>query len=444
VDDEVIKWQRRFERERNARKEAERVLEAKSLEVFASNHSLVELAHDLEEKVRMRTSELQAALTVAQEATAVKSEFLAMMSHEIRTPMNGILGMAQLLAMSQLDKEQMTHLDIIRQSGDMLMILIDDILDFSKIEAGKIELDLQENNLIDDLKIIVDLYRPLAKKKNINFHFEIESFTPSTLLIDIQKIRQIVSNLISNAIKFTSSGLIEIKLSTQLMPSNLVQIILQVTDSGIGIASEKIDRLFKAFSQADSSINRLYGGTGLGLAISSRLAETMGGGISVSSTLGVGSCFTVKLCANHASLDEKFEKPITINTVLNKVAINSILVVDDNAINRLLAVSFLKKIGIHADIAIDGLEALALIKVKNYEAILMDVHMPNLNGLEATKLIRSMSLSKQPYIIALSASTLESDRKIAQQSGMDAFLSKPFKLNDLKEQLSMIRSLNDC
>jgi two-component system, sensor histidine kinase len=443
VDDEVLKWQRRFERERNARKEAERVLEAKSLEVFASNHSLVELAHNLEEKVRIRTSELQAALNVAEEATAVKSEFLAMMSHEIRTPMNGILGMAQLLAMSQLDKEQRTHLDIIRQSGDMLMLLIDDILDFSKIEAGKNELDLQANNLIDDLKIIVDLYRPLAEKKNINFHFEIESFTPSTFLIDIQKVRQIVGNLISNAIKFTSSGLIEIKLSTQLMPSNLVQIILQVIDSGIGIASEKIDRLFKAFSQADSSINRLYGGTGLGLAISSRLAEIMGGEISVTSKLGVGSCFTVKLYADYASLNEKFEEPTTINTVINKLIIDSVLVVDDNAINRLLAVSFLKKIGIHADVAIDGLEAVELIKLKNYEAILMDVHMPNLDGLEATKLIRSMPLSKQPYIIALSASTLESDRKIAEHSGMNAFLSKPFKLDDLKQKLSLIHSTNN-
>ena len=440
MDDEVIKWQRRFERERTARKEAERVLEAKSLEVFTSNQSLKELALNLEKKVNVRTSELQAALISAQEATAVKSEFLAMMSHEIRTPMNGILGMAQLLAMSHLDSEQTSHLETIRQSGDMLMHLIDDILDFSKIEAGKVELDLQEIFLVDHLKAMIDLYRPLAEKKNLDLSLVVDLCSSLKLRVDIHKIRQIVSNLISNAIKFTQSGSIELKLSTKSIPPNLVEVTLQVIDSGIGISAEKINRLFKAFSQADSSINRIYGGTGLGLAISSRLAEAMEGSLCVSSDYGVGSCFTLKLCAEQSEFKEVIEKPAISDDLSNKLEINSILVVDDNAVNRVLAVSFLKKLGMHADTANDGAEALELIKVKDYEVILMDVHMPNLDGLEATKLIRSMPLKKQPFVIALSASTFESDRKIAEKAGMNAFISKPFKLEDLKQSLSLLRS----
>lgn len=440
MDDEVIKWQRRFERERTARKEAERALEVKSLEAFTSNQSLKELTLDLENKVNVRTSELQAALISAQEATAVKTEFLAMMSHEIRTPMNGILGMAQLLAMSQLDSEQRSHLDIIRQSGDMLMLLIDDILDFSKIEAGKVELDLQETFLVDHLKAVIDLYKPLAEKKGLTLSLSVNFCNSFKLHVDIHKIRQIVSNLISNAIKFTQSGSIELMLSTQLIQANLVEVTLQVKDTGIGIADEKINRLFKAFSQADSSINRLYGGIGLGLATSNRLAEAMQGSLSVSSQHGLGSCFTLKIFAEQTVINEFIKKPTASDDLSNKLAINSILVVDDSAVNRILAVSFLKKMGVHADTANDGAEALELIKFKDYEVILMDVHMPNIDGLKATKLIRSMPLKKQPFVIAISASTFESDRKIAEESGMNAFISKPFKLDDLKKSLSLIRS----
>lgn len=438
--DEVIKWQMRFERERAARKEAERVLEAKSLEVFASNQTLKELALNLEKKVSERTSELQAAVICAQEATAVKSEFLAMMSHEIRTPMNGILGMAQLLAMSQLDPIQASHLDTIRQSGDMLMLLIDDILDFSKIEAGKIELDLQEIFLVDHLNAVINLYNHLAENKNLTLSLKTNLSNSFKLRIDIHKLRQIVSNLISNAIKFTKSGSIELVLSTLLIRPNLVELTLEVKDTGIGIPEEKLDRLFKAFSQADTSISRLYGGTGLGLAISKRLAEAMDGSLTVSSQYGLGSCFTLRLCAEQIELNEVNEIPIVSDVPSNKLAINSILVVDDNAVNRLLAVSFLKKLGIKADTANDGAEAIEYIKLKDFEVILMDVHMPILDGLEATKLIRSMPLKKQPFVIAISASTFESDKKIAEKAGMNAFISKPFKFEDLKKALLLFRS----
>lgn len=438
--DEAIKWQMRFERERAARKEAERVLEAKSLEVFASNQTLKELALNLEKKVSERTSELQAAVICAQEATAVKSEFLAMMSHEIRTPMNGILGMAQLLAMSQLDPIQASHLDTIRQSGDMLMLLIDDILDFSKIEAGKIELDLQEIFLVDHLNAVINLYNHLAENKNLTLSLKTNLSNSFKLRIDIHKLRQIVSNLISNAIKFTKSGSIELVLSTLLIRPNLVELTLEVKDTGIGIPEEKLDRLFKAFSQADTSISRLYGGTGLGLAISKRLAEAMDGSLTVSSQYGLGSCFTLRLCAEQIELNEVNEIPIVSDVPSNKLAINSILVVDDNAVNRILAVSFLKKLGIKADTANDGAEAIEYIKLKDFEVILMDVHMPILDGLEATKLIRSMPLKKQPFVIAISASTFESDKKIAEKAGMNAFISKPFKFEDLKKSLSLFRS----
>ena len=413
------------------------MLEDKSLALFRSNQSLQALANDLEAQVNERTDELQTALNAAQEATAVKSEFLAMMSHEIRTPMNGILGMAQLLAMSTLNEEQASQLSLIRQSGDILMLLIDDILDFSKIEAGKVELDLQKTDLYSDLTTVIELYRPLAEQKKLTLNLSSNLVEPGWLQVDVRRFRQIASNLISNAIKFTHSGSIDVHLSTQLASKTLIDVELSVQDTGIGIAPEKLGRLFKAFSQVDASINRLYGGTGLGLVISSRLAEAMGGSINVTSRKELGSCFTVKLRCARTSFTKNIEKPKQQDGFPTDLNIRSVLVVDDNAVNRILVVSFLKKLGIQPDIATDGVEAVECVKSKQYDVILMDVQMPNLDGLQATRLIRAMPLTKQPFIIALTASAFESDRQLAVEAGMDTFLSKPFQFEELVQHLKI-------
>ncbi len=435
MEDESSKWQKRFERERLARKEAERLLEDKSLALFGTNQALQELARGLEAQVKARTDELQTALNAAQEAAVVKSEFLAMMSHEIRTPMNGILGMAQLLALSRLDNEQASHLKIISQSGDMLMLLIDEILDFSKLEAGKISLDFQKTDLVADLTAVIALYRPLAEQKNLALALTFDQQEPCWLLADVLRFRQIANNLISNAIKFTQAGAIQIHLTTRMASPEWVDVTFDVRDTGIGIAPDKLCRLFKPFSQADASINRMYGGTGLGLAISNCLAEAMGGGIGVTSQYGKGSCFTVKLRCAHFSVAVSPRKPKEKTKFPIHLGVRSVLVVDDHAVNRTLVVSFLKKLGIHPDIAIDGAEALEFVKAKPYDIILMDVQMPNLDGLQATRLIRAMPLKKQPFIIALTASAFESDRQSAEQAGMDTFLSKPFRFEELVQHL---------
>ena len=444
MQEEADKWQRRFERERVARKEAELLLEEKSLALFHSNQELKQLASSLETQVVQRTADLKAAVLAAQAAAAAKSEFLAMMSLEIRTPMNGILGMAQLLELTPLSAHQQKQLKVLRSSGDSLMVLIDDILDFSKIEAGKIDLDIRETNVQSELERATALFRPLADQKGLTLRLDVQEKISQSVLTDSNKLRQIVNNLVANAIKFTSRGGVELQMRTELTSSGQVDLHVGVSDTGIGIAEENIDRLFKAFSQADASIYSQFGGTGLGLAISARLANAMGGRIDVRSQHGIGSTFDLFLPCKIAegqslSANDTPNPNLSLDKQkLDMVAAKRFLVVDDQMINRELAVGFLKIFGINADTACDGDEAVQLIKQGDYDVILMDFRMPSMDGLAATRIIRGLPLHKQPFIVAQTANVFATDKELSARAGMNDFLSKPLRLTEIRELLTRL------
>ena len=431
-----VRWQKRLERERAARKAAELLLEEKSLQLYKSNQVLQDLATQLEQKVSVRTKELQIALSKAEAATKAKSEFLAVMSHEIRTPLNGIIGMTQLLAMTHLSDEQREYLSTVASSGDSLLLLINDILDFSKIEAGKLELEHRSFNLLHEIKSIFQLYQVVAQQQGLHFRLEITETLPKQVLGDSLRFRQILSNLISNALKFTITGEVSIHIRHDIFASDKVRLFIDVRDTGIGIASEKVNKLFQSFSQVDSSTTRQFGGTGLGLVICERLVKAMHGVITVRSQPQKGSCFSfnIELDLDTEPTAELLAKIPTTPVISSTM---KILVVDDSHINRRVALRLLEKLNIHAEAANSGFEALDKLQTETYDVILMDMQMPEMDGLETTQKIRQLHLTKRPFIIALTANAFDSDRERCLQAGMDEFLTKPFVFEDLQEKIAL-------
>lgn len=429
-----VRWQKRLERERAARKAAELLLEEKSLQLYKSNQVLQDLATQLEQKVSVRTKELQIALSKAEAATKAKSDFLAVMSHEIRTPLNGIIGMTQLLAMTHLTDEQREYLNTVASSGDSLLLLINDILDFSKIEAGKLELEHRSFNLLHEIKSIFQLYQVVAQQQGLHFTLEITETLPKQVLGDSLRFRQILSNLISNALKFTITGEVSIHIRHDIFASDKVRLFIDVRDTGIGIASEKVNKLFQSFSQVDSSTTRQFGGTGLGLVICERLVKAMHGVITVRSQPQKGSCFSfnIELDLDTEPTAELLAKIPTTPVISSTM---KILVVDDSHINRRVALRLLEKLNIHAEAANSGFEALDKLQTETYDVILMDMQMPEMDGLETTQKIRQLHLTKRPFIIALTANAFDSDRERCLQAGMDEFLTKPFVFEDLQEKI---------
>lgn len=393
---------------------------------------------------------LTEAKQIAENANRTKTEFLSNMSHELRTPLNAILGFAQLLQESKnIDYQEKLDIQTIYKSGKHLLNLIDDILDISKIEAGKMELHFQDVSLSVFLKDLVDIIQVQDNQNSIDFICDFSPDLPQIIYTDAKRLRQVLLNLLSNAIKFTNKGHVIFKVKL-LEPtkfdttlSNYFSLIqFEIEDSGIGINQNKLESIFLPFEQVgDKKINSQ--GTGLGLAISQKIAEMMSGKITVSSQKDVGSVFRFTVSIQVSELDIFSrqcvcivgEKSVFDLNLANNLPLK-ILIAEDNIVNQKVAIKILNKLGYKADIAINGVEVLELLQKQKYDVILMDVQMPEIDGIEATKqIIQSTDLYPRPYIIAMTANAMDSDRKICLDAGMDDYISKPVSVNLLVEAL---------
>lgn len=423
---------RRAERERTARFEAEWLLERKSIELFHSNERLRQQAEKLEELVRERTAELERALAQAEAATRAKSDFLATMSHEIRTPLNGIIGLADALGTMDLTEEQNHHLGLLVKSGESLLSLINDLLDFSKIEAGHLSLESTSFDPRAEITQTVELFEPLATAKGLDLSVRIFGM-PALVSGDSLRIRQILSNLLSNAIKFTPSGRISLE-SKAVADGARWRLDFELSDTGIGIPETAIERIFEPFSQADSTTTRRFGGTGLGLAICKQLVMAMGGAIAVQS--GNGTVFRFHVFVGAAEVPCGSAE-LAAACAVGDVPRLKILVVEDHPVNQTVALALLKRLNQAPDLASTGVEAVALVSQRDYDIVFMDMQMPEMDGLEATAQIRSLQLARQPRIVAFTANAYESDRERCFAAGMDGFVAKPIRLDELRNALCL-------
>ncbi len=369
---------------------------------------------------------LRAAIDVAEKNAKAKSEFLANMSHEIRTPMNGILGLLHIINKTELTEKQREYIGKISYSAKSLLRIINDILDFSKIEAGKLELENIPFTLGELREELESLFAPKAEEKGLDLVFIQSDDEDSHYLGDPTRIKQVVFNLVGNAIKFTETGSVTVRCVSGEIKDNHRNFVLSVEDTGIGLSEEQQNRLFTAFNQADSSVTRKYGGTGLGLAISKNLVEIMGGQMWVESEIGKGSKFIFSLSFEIASENDFTTKEQEL-TVKNRIVARAghILLVEDNEINQMIAEELLSAVGYKIEIANNGLEALNLLKSKPYDAVLMDIQMPVMDGLTASTKIREQEKFAELPIIAMSAHAMVGDREISLSHGMNEHITKP-------------------
>ena len=420
--------------------------------VLWRNHLLRHRNRQLEQAVSQRTAELESErVKVLEEkkradaASEAKGRFLATMSHEIRTPLNGVIGLSRILEGMAVSAEALELIQMIRSSGDGLLRVINDILDFSKVEAGKLELEVAPFHLRRCLQESLGLFRAAAEGKGLRLGCEFALELPDWVAGDGTRLRQVMLNLISNALKFTTSGEVVISAGVERQDETSYCIQIEVRDTGIGITRDQLPRLFASFNQADASITRRFGGTGLGLAISKRLVDLMGGTIEVESTPGEGTRFRFTVLMGRA------EEPAAPSIAPPPPSVSGgqlrVLVAEDNRVNQKLVLMLLKKLGVDADLAPDGAEAIAATEANRYDLVLMDVEMPGVDGLTATQEIRSrLPLDRQPVIFGLTAHVTGEYRDICLSAGMDGYLTKPIeqdKLRDLIAELSTRTSLRN-